>query len=979
MSFLNNTTAAGAINEQLPYGKIIVIKRSGQDSASFDLLDSAYVFGRSESCDIRIQIPSVSEEHCRVYWDAALGLAQVQCLSALGVTVTRGGEDMQVKVGESSVLRAMDVMTIVERSFRYETLPNMRQKVNISLPGTPSVSNLPGTPSKKQAAPVTPARFETPTKFEVHEITESGPKMVAPPAHLLSPPIQQSNSVGSPLKQGAARTPVKAPLASFVTSPLGMPPVREPVPASPLKQPAQRPQFTESEITGTPGKTPKKSAAFTEVDITPKKKEQTPKKDETPKKETPSKAIIVSNTPKQGTKEEKMEEEVQQEEIAVCTPVAQTRDLERITPASRNTPRPLDLDATLLKSPALQVDHEVTTSPRLSPRVTLINQPNEAQSPLQQHQGKGLSPEQRALLMSPEIEKIISARKPLNVLSPSAIAVDARELMDVESPTRQRGPLSVPELLLTGQQQQEEEFSLPITQELEQLHERKEGAYKIELVDQQIELEAFQLGAIEPALIEPIEQAMQESIEEQINQDLIEQQSTSMGQESTTEEIEQAMNAQTQEVEADVMDAHEAEAMQVYAEEDTSIDGKNGDEKVEQELVTIDDLEINFSSVPLESQEPLQENSMEEGTTEITVAEEISLQPVEEAEQAELESAVQEATVEMQEYIVEEHIAEPMAESTEVLSMEAELEQLTTAEQLATAEASIESTEQAETTEQVETNPVAEASIETATEITNEAVSESVEVQEEEAVVVQEGILVEEPTEEVVEHMEIDEAITQAVTYQQSVTQESSQEGEVAESPRRSSRVRKSIAPLTPSRPMTPRSAAKRTKLSNVTNADTKVEESKSVVEQTTMQQLYEAEPEQNVVEEQNVEKQIVEGREEEQEEEEETNAASVRRSTRARTPKTQPATSARKSASTTKKRTVSSLKQQQEAEDDNSPLLRRRPALSEEVNQEEIEEDKENVSTSKRQKKVTDVAPEEATTPQRALRRSTRASSAKK
>lgn len=29
-----------------PYGKIVVIKRSGQDSASFELVEDSYTFGR---------------------------------------------------------------------------------------------------------------------------------------------------------------------------------------------------------------------------------------------------------------------------------------------------------------------------------------------------------------------------------------------------------------------------------------------------------------------------------------------------------------------------------------------------------------------------------------------------------------------------------------------------------------------------------------------------------------------------------------------------------------------------------------------------------------------------------------------------------------------------------------------------------------------------------------------------------------------
>ena len=37
-------TTSAAVNDC--YGKIVVIKRSGQDSASFELIDAGYTFGR---------------------------------------------------------------------------------------------------------------------------------------------------------------------------------------------------------------------------------------------------------------------------------------------------------------------------------------------------------------------------------------------------------------------------------------------------------------------------------------------------------------------------------------------------------------------------------------------------------------------------------------------------------------------------------------------------------------------------------------------------------------------------------------------------------------------------------------------------------------------------------------------------------------------------------------------------------------------
>lgn len=67
------------------YGRVVVLKRTGQDSASFDLTDSSYLFGRywivtegreynffrGAHCDIRIQLATISEEHCRLYRDEA--------------------------------------------------------------------------------------------------------------------------------------------------------------------------------------------------------------------------------------------------------------------------------------------------------------------------------------------------------------------------------------------------------------------------------------------------------------------------------------------------------------------------------------------------------------------------------------------------------------------------------------------------------------------------------------------------------------------------------------------------------------------------------------------------------------------------------------------------------------------------------------------------------------------------------------------
>lgn len=42
----NTTTANSNAKDVEVYGRIVVIKRTGQDSASFELMDDSYTFGR---------------------------------------------------------------------------------------------------------------------------------------------------------------------------------------------------------------------------------------------------------------------------------------------------------------------------------------------------------------------------------------------------------------------------------------------------------------------------------------------------------------------------------------------------------------------------------------------------------------------------------------------------------------------------------------------------------------------------------------------------------------------------------------------------------------------------------------------------------------------------------------------------------------------------------------------------------------------
>uniref|UniRef100_UPI003AAD9813 proliferation marker protein Ki-67 n=1 Tax=Centroberyx gerrardi TaxID=166262 RepID=UPI003AAD9813 len=98
------------------HGKIVVIKRSGGDGTEFPLTASC-LFGRKPDCDIRIQLPQVSKEHCRIEFNEN---KEVILTNLSSVNPTRvNGEELE----QSERLKHGDVITIIDRSFRFEYPP----------------------------------------------------------------------------------------------------------------------------------------------------------------------------------------------------------------------------------------------------------------------------------------------------------------------------------------------------------------------------------------------------------------------------------------------------------------------------------------------------------------------------------------------------------------------------------------------------------------------------------------------------------------------------------------------------------------------------------------------------------------------------------------------------------------------------------------------------------------------------------------
>ncbi|XP_054063042.1 proliferation marker protein Ki-67 isoform X4 [Rissa tridactyla] len=96
------------------FGNIIVIKRNGTDGITFPLTASSCLFGRRTECDIRIQLPQVSKEHCKIEVNENKE-AILTNLSTVNPTQLNGGCFQQ-----PVPLKHGDVLTIIDRSFRFE-------------------------------------------------------------------------------------------------------------------------------------------------------------------------------------------------------------------------------------------------------------------------------------------------------------------------------------------------------------------------------------------------------------------------------------------------------------------------------------------------------------------------------------------------------------------------------------------------------------------------------------------------------------------------------------------------------------------------------------------------------------------------------------------------------------------------------------------------------------------------------------------
>ncbi|XP_053710108.1 proliferation marker protein Ki-67 isoform X2 [Synchiropus splendidus] len=98
------------------HGKIVVINRSGSDGSELPL-KAPCLFGRNPDSDIRIRIPQVSKEHCRIDLNENKELILTN-LSSVNPTLVNGEPLLQAER-----LKHGDVITIIDRCFRFEYPP----------------------------------------------------------------------------------------------------------------------------------------------------------------------------------------------------------------------------------------------------------------------------------------------------------------------------------------------------------------------------------------------------------------------------------------------------------------------------------------------------------------------------------------------------------------------------------------------------------------------------------------------------------------------------------------------------------------------------------------------------------------------------------------------------------------------------------------------------------------------------------------
>ncbi|KND02490.1 uncharacterized protein SPPG_02950 [Spizellomyces punctatus DAOM BR117] len=102
--------------EDVDYGRVVAIRKTGEDAGFMRITQSDFTIGRDLSCDIKIRLLTVSRVHAVLQVDKKTRRVTVTCRSPQGLLVNKETIALQRKV----LLKNGDVIDIQGRRFRFE-------------------------------------------------------------------------------------------------------------------------------------------------------------------------------------------------------------------------------------------------------------------------------------------------------------------------------------------------------------------------------------------------------------------------------------------------------------------------------------------------------------------------------------------------------------------------------------------------------------------------------------------------------------------------------------------------------------------------------------------------------------------------------------------------------------------------------------------------------------------------------------------
>ncbi|KAI8825450.1 hypothetical protein BJ741DRAFT_632091 [Chytriomyces cf. hyalinus JEL632] len=132
-TFLSPVTAAKLDTPMGTFGRIVVIRRSGEDGGAYPINSLRVSFGRDKSCSIRVRLEQVSRTHCAVSIDPVTRKILLTDTSSNGTLLNN------VDIcNKSAELHHGDVFSVGPRGFRFEAVD--KDSITSFLKKNPSVT-----------------------------------------------------------------------------------------------------------------------------------------------------------------------------------------------------------------------------------------------------------------------------------------------------------------------------------------------------------------------------------------------------------------------------------------------------------------------------------------------------------------------------------------------------------------------------------------------------------------------------------------------------------------------------------------------------------------------------------------------------------------------------------------------------------------------------------------------------------------------